>query len=90
MGKPIRDNEGMIGSLLQIERGMHIVVNKFWVGFREHKHNDMQREYYYEIFSMGNKNGKKRHAIHIRDFAESIKEGTIKILSMPDESRIKV
>ena len=80
----------MIGSLLQIERSIHIVVDKFWVGFREHRHNDIQREYYYETFSMGDKNGKKRHAIHIRDFAESIKEGTIKILSIPDESRIKV
>ena len=80
----------MIGSLVMIGHNMHVVVDKFWVGFTEHKHNDMQKEYYYEIFSMGNKNGKKRRAIHIRDFAESIKEGTIKILSMPDESRIKV
>ena len=90
MGESSRDDKNMIGSLLQIERGMHIVVNKFWVGFREQTHNDMQREYYYEIFSMGDKNGKKRHAINIRDFAESIEKGTIKILSIPDESRIKV
>jgi len=80
----------VIGSLLQIGQGMHLVVNKFWVGFKEHAHNDIQKEYYYEIFSMGNKNGKKRHAINLRDFAESVEKGTIKILSVPDEPRIKV
>lgn len=80
----------MIGSLLQIEQGMHIVIDKFWIGFKEHMHRDMQKEYYYEIFSMGDKNGKKRHAINLRDFAESIEKGTIKILSTSDKPRIKI
>ncbi len=80
----------MIGSLIQMDRSMHVVVDKFWVGFTEHTHDDMQKEYYYEIFSMGNRNGKKRHTINVRDFTESLEEGNIKILSTSDESRIKV
>ncbi len=43
----------------------------------------MQKEYYYEIFSMGNTDGKKRHTINVRDFSESIEEGNIQILSAP-------
>mgnify|MGYP003965950033 CR=1 FL=1 len=80
----------MIGSLVMIGHNMHVVVDKFWVGFTEHRHDDMQREYYYEIFSMGNRNGKKRHTINVRDFTESLESGNIEILSPSDEPRIKI
>ena len=75
----------MIGSLLRIGSDMHVVVDRFWVGFKEQKRTNIQKEYYYEIFSMGGKNGKKRHAINFRDFAESIEKGHIKVLSSPNE-----
>jgi hypothetical protein len=67
----------------------HIIIDIFWVGFEPRTH-DMQKEYYYEIFSMGNKNDKKRHAINIRDFEESLESGNITILSSPEQPRTKI
>ena len=79
----------MVGSLLQMGSTKHIIIDVFWVGF-EPQTRDMQKEYYYEIFSMGNKNDKKRHAINIRDFEESLASGHITILSSPTQSRTKI
>jgi|TARA_R110002167_G_scaffold113483_1_gene286524 hypothetical protein len=67
----------------------HIIIDVFWVGFAKQS-VDMQKEYYYEIFSMGNKNDKKRHAISIRDFTESLEKGNITILSSAPQPRAKI
>lgn len=70
----------MIGSLVQIGDKRHVIINRFWVGFGM-LDCDLQREYYYETFSMGGIDGKRRTAIACADFSAGMAEGNIKILS---------
>ena len=74
-----------IGALIQIGDIKHIIVDKFWVGFGMPK-CDLTKEYYYEIFSMGGVDGKRRTAIACADFSAGMAEGNIKILSAARKS----
>jgi len=75
----------MIGALIEIGTDRAVVISKFPVGFK----NDgdpphaAKTIHYYEIFSMGSNNGKKRKAIDIHSFQEAVREGNIKVLSDP-------
>lgn len=79
----------MVGALFQMGGTKHIIIDVFWVGITPQT-LDMQKEYYYEIFSMGSKNDKKRHAINIRDFTEGLEAGNITVLSSTPQSRITI
>lgn len=69
-----------IGSLIQIGDIKHVIIDKFWVGF-ETPDNDLQKEHYYETFSMGDADGQRRTAIACTDFQAGMAEGSIKLLS---------
>ena len=71
----------MVGSLVQIGEKKHVIISKFWVGFGALMNDNLQREYYYETFSMGDGDGKRRTAIACEDFAQGMASGNIKILS---------
>ena len=75
----------IIGTLIQIGNTKHVIIDKFWVGF-ETPDNDLQKEHYYETFSMGISCDKRRTAIACRDFKTGMEEGNIKILSSARES----
>jgi hypothetical protein len=70
-----------IGSLIQIGSEKHVIIGKFWVGFAPSSENDLQKEYYYETFSMAINCHKRRSAIACNDFTAAMAQGNIKILS---------
>ena len=74
-----------VGSLIEIGNRQHVIVDKFWVGFADENARDVQREYYYEIFSMDDSNGKRKRAITVQDFAEGVEKGNIRLLSAARE-----
>lgn len=74
-----------IGTLIEIGGDKHVIIDKFWVGY-EPLHSDLQREYYYETFSMASNCNRKRTAIACDDFKAGMEEGNIKILSATRES----
>ena len=78
----------MIGALIEIGTERAIVISKFPVGFKNDGglSQEMKMIHYYEIFSMGSDNGKKRKAIDIDSFQEAVCEGNIKVLSNPRKS----
>ena len=80
MGRASRGGALNVGTLVIIGSIKHVILDKFWVGF-EMPDNDLQKEHYYETFSMGNKDGKRRTAIACTDFKAGLAEGTIRILS---------
>jgi len=69
-----------IGTLVQIGEDRHVIIDKFWVGY-ERLECDLQKEYYYETFSMASNCNRKRSAITCDDFKAGMAEGNIKILS---------
>jgi len=78
-----------IGALIEIGGDRHVIIDKFWVGY-EMFECDLQKEYYYETFSMASNCNRKRTAIACDDFKAGLEEGNIKILSRPRESRVKI
>lgn len=74
-----------IGTLIEIGGDKHVIIDKFWVGY-EPLESDLQREYYYETFSMASNCNRKRTAIACDDFKAGMEEGNIKILSATRES----
>ena len=79
----------MIGALIEIVgAGRAVVISRFPVGFQPNgsSEREMKMVHYYEIFSMGSDNGKKRKAIDIDSFQEAVCEGNIKVLSNPRKS----
>ena len=80
MGRTIRGGTLNNGTLVLIGDIKHVIINKFWVGF-EMLDSDLQKEYYYETFSMGDENGKRRTAIACTDFNAGVEKGNIRILS---------
>ena len=75
----------MIGALIKIGERTHIIIDKFPVGFVPAGQN-MQKEYYYETYSMGSSNGKRRSSIHVQAFEEALELGKIQVLAYPRKS----
>lgn len=73
-----------IGTLVLIGTTKHVIIDKFWVGFGYE--SNLQKEYYYETFSMGDEGSKRRTAITCTDFKAGMAEGKIRILSPARES----
>ena len=79
----------MIGALIKI--GEHkqcllaIIIDKFPVGFSPAGQN-MEKEYYYETYSMGDSNGKRRNSIHVQGLDEAGKLGKIQVIAYPRKS----
>ena len=79
----------MIGALIQIGNERAVVISKFPVGFSKDDGfgaESVKMVQYYEIFSMGRNDGKKRRAIDFGSFQDAIREGHIKVLSRARES----
>lgn len=79
----------MIGALIEIGNERAVVISQFPVGFSKDDgfgEELIKMVQYYEIFSMGKNNGKKRRAIDFLSFQDAVQEGYIKILSRPRES----
>ena len=74
-----------IGTLVLIGNTKHVIIDKFWVGFGM-LDKDLQKEHYYETFSMGDEDVKRRTAIACTDFKAGMAEGKIRILSPARES----
>ena len=79
----------MIGALIEIVgAGRAGVISRFPVGFQPNgsSEREMKMVHYYEIYSMGKDNGKRRRTIDLESFQDAIQQGNIKVLSRPRES----
>ena len=80
MGRASRGGTLKIGTMVLIGDTKHVIIDKFWVGF-EMLDDDLRKEHYYETFSMGNDDGKRRTAIARADFEAGLEEGKIRVIS---------